>query len=60
MFARLIGRADAGLGEAADRMIAFFALSHLAAASAGMPVAAKWFTGDTDAPVTRRGQRVTG
>jgi branched-chain amino acid transport system ATP-binding protein len=35
MFARLIGRADAGLGEAADRMIAFFALSHLAHEPAG-------------------------
>jgi branched-chain amino acid transport system ATP-binding protein len=35
MFSRLIGRTDAGLGEAADRMIAFFALSHLAGAPAG-------------------------
>ena len=35
MFSRLIGRADAGLGEAADRMIAFFALSHLAHEPAG-------------------------
>jgi branched-chain amino acid transport system ATP-binding protein len=35
MFARLIGRADAGLGEAADRMIAFFALSHLSDQPAG-------------------------
>jgi branched-chain amino acid transport system ATP-binding protein len=35
MFARLIGRADAGLGETADRMIAFFALSHLAGEPAG-------------------------
>jgi branched-chain amino acid transport system ATP-binding protein len=36
MFARLVGRPDAGLGAAADRMIAFFALSHLAREPAGM------------------------
>jgi branched-chain amino acid transport system ATP-binding protein len=35
MFARLVGRADAGLGETADRMIAFFALAHLAREPAG-------------------------
>jgi branched-chain amino acid transport system ATP-binding protein len=35
MYSRLIGRPDAGLGEAADRMIAFFQLSHLAAENAG-------------------------
>ena len=35
MYSRLIGRADAGLGEAADRMIEFFALSHLAGENAG-------------------------
>ena len=35
MFTRLIGRADAGLGEAADEMIAFFALSHLSDEPAG-------------------------
>jgi branched-chain amino acid transport system ATP-binding protein len=35
MVARLIGRADAGLGAAADRMIAFFNLAHLAAEPAG-------------------------
>jgi branched-chain amino acid transport system ATP-binding protein len=35
MVSRLIGRADAGLGEAADRMIEFFKLSHLAAEPAG-------------------------
>jgi branched-chain amino acid transport system ATP-binding protein len=35
MLSRLIGRADAGLGDAADRMIAFFALSHLAGQPAG-------------------------
>ncbi len=35
MLSRLIGHADAGLGDAADRMIAFFALSHLAAEPAG-------------------------
>jgi branched-chain amino acid transport system ATP-binding protein len=35
MYSRLIGRSDAGLGEAADRMIAFFQLSHLAAENAG-------------------------
>jgi len=29
MASRLFGRADAGLGDAADRMIAFFRLSHL-------------------------------
>jgi len=31
MSARLFGRADAGLGEAAERMIAFFNLTHLVA-----------------------------
>lgn len=35
MASRLFGRADAGLGAAADRMIAFFRLEHLAAAQAG-------------------------
>jgi branched-chain amino acid transport system ATP-binding protein len=35
MYSRLFGRADAGLGEAADRMIAFFNLSHLGAEPAG-------------------------
>ena len=35
MYSRLFGRADAGLGEAADRMIAFFQLSHLATENAG-------------------------
>jgi branched-chain amino acid transport system ATP-binding protein len=35
MFSRLIGRADAGLGEAADRMVEFFQLSHLAHEPAG-------------------------
>jgi branched-chain amino acid transport system ATP-binding protein len=35
LVARLIGRADAGLGGAADRMIAFFNLAHLAAEPAG-------------------------
>ncbi|HEY1311519.1 MAG TPA: ABC transporter ATP-binding protein [Pseudolabrys sp.] len=35
MYSRLIGRADAGLGEAADQMIAFFRLSHLAGEQAG-------------------------
>src|SRR6516165_11057773 len=29
MFARLVGRSDAGLGDAADQMIEFFRLSHL-------------------------------
>jgi branched-chain amino acid transport system ATP-binding protein len=29
MYSRLFGRADAGLGDAADRMIEFFRLSHL-------------------------------
>jgi len=32
---RLFGRRDAGLGEAADRMIAFFGLDHLATEPAG-------------------------
>jgi branched-chain amino acid transport system ATP-binding protein len=36
MFTRLIGRSDAGLGPAADRMIEFFRLSHLATEMAGM------------------------
>jgi branched-chain amino acid transport system ATP-binding protein len=35
MFSRLIGRADAGLGEAAGHMIDFFKLSHLADEPAG-------------------------
>jgi branched-chain amino acid transport system ATP-binding protein len=35
MFSRLVGRADAGLGEAADRMVEFFQLSHLAHEPAG-------------------------
>jgi branched-chain amino acid transport system ATP-binding protein len=35
MASRLFGRADAGLGEAADKMIAFFRLQHLAGAQAG-------------------------
>lgn len=35
MYSRLIGPADAGLGTAADRMIDFFQLSHLAADAAG-------------------------
>jgi branched-chain amino acid transport system ATP-binding protein len=35
MYSRLFGRADAGLGEAADRLIAFFNLSHLSAEPAG-------------------------
>jgi branched-chain amino acid transport system ATP-binding protein len=35
MASRLFGRADAGLGDAADRMIAFFRLQHLASAQAG-------------------------
>ena len=35
MFSRLIGRADAGLGGTADRMMEFFALSHLADEPAG-------------------------
>ena len=35
MFSRLFGRSDAGLGEAADQMIDFFRLSHLATAAAG-------------------------
>jgi branched-chain amino acid transport system ATP-binding protein len=34
MYSRLIGRADAGLGDAARRMIDFFRLSHLADAQA--------------------------
>ena len=36
MYSRLIGAADAGLGEAADQMIEFFRLSHLADEQAGM------------------------
>ncbi len=36
MFTRLIGRSDAGLGPAADQMIDFFRLSHLATEMAGM------------------------
>src|SRR5215468_10106423 len=35
MYSRLIGPADAGLGGAADRMIDFFQLSHLASETAG-------------------------
>jgi branched-chain amino acid transport system ATP-binding protein len=35
MASRLFGRADAGLGDAADRMIDFFRLSHLAGEEAG-------------------------
>jgi branched-chain amino acid transport system ATP-binding protein len=35
MFTRLIGRRDAGLGAAAEKMIGFFRLSHLADAKAG-------------------------
>lgn len=35
MLSRLIGRSDAGLGTAADRMIAFFQLAHLAQEQAG-------------------------
>jgi len=35
MFSRLVGRADAGLGEAADKLIAFFRLSHLSDEQAG-------------------------
>jgi branched-chain amino acid transport system ATP-binding protein len=35
MVSRLLGRADAGLGETADRMIDFFKLSHLADEQAG-------------------------
>jgi branched-chain amino acid transport system ATP-binding protein len=35
MASRLIGRADAGLGDAAERMIAFFNLAHLADEKAG-------------------------
>jgi branched-chain amino acid transport system ATP-binding protein len=35
MYSRLIGRADAGLGDAADQMIEFFRLSHLADEQAG-------------------------
>jgi branched-chain amino acid transport system ATP-binding protein len=35
MLSRLLGRVDAGLGEAADRMIEFFKLGHLAAEKAG-------------------------
>ena len=35
MFSRLVGRADAGLGEAAEKLIAFFRLSHLSDEQAG-------------------------
>jgi len=35
MFARLFGKSDAGLGDAAKRMIDFFQLSHLADERAG-------------------------
>ena len=36
MVSRLIGRADAGMGEAADKMIEFFRLSHLSSERAGL------------------------
>ena len=36
MASRLFGRPDAGLGQAADQMIEFFRLSHLASEQAGM------------------------
>jgi branched-chain amino acid transport system ATP-binding protein len=36
MYSRLFGRADAGLGDAADQMIEFFRLSHLSEEQAGM------------------------
>ena len=36
MYSRLIGRPDAGLNDAADQMIEFFRLSHLAEEQAGM------------------------
>jgi len=36
MASRLFGRADAGLGDAADKMIEFFRLSHLAGEMAGL------------------------
>lgn len=36
MASRLIGRADAGIGEAADRMIEFFRLAHLSGEQAGL------------------------
>jgi len=36
MTSRLFGRPDAGLGEAADQMIEFFRLTHLASEQAGM------------------------
>src|SRR5450631_2426232 len=36
IFTRLIGGADAGVGETADKMIEFFRLSHLAGEQAGM------------------------
>lgn len=35
MYSRLLGRADAGLGDAAERMIQFFRLSHLTEEQAG-------------------------
>ena len=35
MYSRLIGRSDAGLGDAADQLIAFFRLSHLSGERAG-------------------------
>ena len=35
MLSRLFGRSDAGLGDAAERMISFFQLSHLADEQAG-------------------------
>ncbi len=35
MYSRLIGRADAGLGDAADQMVEFFRLSHLSGEQAG-------------------------
>jgi branched-chain amino acid transport system ATP-binding protein len=36
MFSRLVGASDAGLGGAADQMIEFFKLAHLATEQAGM------------------------
>ena len=36
IMSRLIGRADAGMGEAADKMIEFFRLSHLSGERAGL------------------------
>ncbi len=39
MLSRLVGRADAGLGPEAERMIAFFRLAHIAAEPAASPPA---------------------